>query len=114
MTTSDIQPVETLIVTIKRQRVILSADLARIYGVPTKALNQAVRRNADRFPPEFMVRITRREADRISRLRSQSVTLKRGTHAKYAPLGFTEHGAIATARRLTPSSLSVPAPTMGT
>lgn len=53
MTASDIERVEDVIVTVRRRRVILSADLARIYGVPTKALNQAIRRNADRFPPDF-------------------------------------------------------------
>lgn len=97
MPNTEIEPVENLIVTIRRQRVILSADLAKIYGVPTKALNQAIRRNADRFPPDFVLRISRAEADRIGRLRSQSVTLKRGTHAKYESLGFTEHGAIMAA-----------------
>lgn len=94
---AEIEPAENLIVTIRRQRVILSADLARICGVPTKALNQAIRRNAERFPPDFVLRISRAEADRIGRLRSQSVTLKRGRHAKYEPLGFTEHGAIMAA-----------------
>jgi hypothetical protein len=97
MTTTDAEPVENLIVTIRRQRVILSADLARIYGVPTKVLNQAIRRNAERFPHDFVLRISRAEADRIGRSRSQSVTLKRGSNVKYAPLAFTEHGAIMAA-----------------
>lgn len=97
MTASDIEPVEDLIVTVRRRRVILSADLARIYGVPTKALNQAIRRNADRFPPDFALRVSRADVDRIRRLRSQSVTLKQGVHAKYDSLGFTEHGAIMAA-----------------
>jgi hypothetical protein len=100
MTTTDAEPVENLIVTIRKHRVILSADLARIYGVPTKALNQAIRRNVERFPPDFVLRVTRAEADRIARLRSQTVTLESGTHAKYETLGFTEHGAIMAALRL--------------
>ncbi len=100
MTTTDTEPVENLIVTIRKHRVILSADLARIYGVPTKALNQAIRRNVERFPPDFVLRVTRAEADRIARLRSQTVTLESGTHAKYETLGFTEHGAIMAALRL--------------
>lgn len=91
---AEIEPAENLIVTIRRQRVILSADLARICGVPTKALNQAIRRNAERFPPDFVLRISRAEADRIGRLRSQSVTLKRGQHLKYRPFVFTEHGIL--------------------
>jgi len=71
--------------------VIVDADLALIYGVSTKALNQAVRRNADRFPKDFMFHLT---ADEAARLRSQSVTLKRsrGQHRKYLPHAFTEHG----------------------
>ena len=97
MTTTDAEPVENLIVTIRKHRVILSADLARIYSVPTKALNQAIRRNVERFPPDFVLRVTRAEADRIARLRSQTVTLESGTHAKYETLGFTEHGAIMAA-----------------
>lgn len=65
--------------------------------MPTEALNQAVRRNSDRFPLDFVLRISRADVDRIRRLRSQSVTLKQGDHAKYESLGFTEHGAIMAA-----------------
>jgi hypothetical protein len=59
------------ILTIRRQKVILDSDLARIYGVETKTLNQAVKRNADRFPAEFMFRLTPQE---VMDLRSQFVT----------------------------------------
>jgi hypothetical protein len=82
---------EGSIVTIRGEGVILDSALARLYGVETKALNQAVRRNRRRFPPDFMFELTREEASRL-RLRSQSVTLKRGQHRKYPPLAFTEQG----------------------
>ncbi|MGH8863631.1 MAG: ORF6N domain-containing protein [Burkholderiales bacterium] len=81
---------------LRRQRVLFDADLAELYGVPTKALNQAVRRNQRRFPPGFLLRISTRE---WAALRSQFVTLEngRGRHRKYLPLAFTEHGAIMAA-----------------
>jgi hypothetical protein len=76
---------------IRGQRVMLDSDLADLYQVPTKALNQAVRRNTDRFPQDFMFQLTEEEA---AVLRSQIVTLEkgRGRYPKYAPLAFTEHG----------------------
>ncbi len=76
---------------VRGQRVLLDEDLARLYGVEVKALNQAVRRNAERFPDDFLIRLTPEEA---SRLRSQSVTLEtgRGRHRKYPPTAFTEQG----------------------
>jgi hypothetical protein len=88
-----------MIRTIRAQRVILDADLARIYDVPTKALNQAVKRNAKRFPPDFLFQLTAEEADS---LRSQIVTLKsgRGQHRKFLPYAFTENGAIMAANVL--------------
>ena len=70
--------IESLIVTVREHRVILAPDLATIYGVPTKALNQAVKRNADKFPTDFMFGLTLREAEGIRHSRSQIVTLKRG------------------------------------
>ena len=78
---------------------ILDADLARIYCVPTKRMNEQVRRNAERFPPDFLFRLTANEADS---LRSQIATLKsgRGQHRKYLPNAFTEHGAIMAANVL--------------
>jgi hypothetical protein len=85
---------DRLIYEIRGQKVMLDSDLAQIYGVKTKALNQAVRRNAGKFPPDFVCRLTEDEAKTIQRLRSQFVTLKRGQHLKYLPYAFTEHGAI--------------------
>ena len=79
------------------QRVILDSDLSAVYGVQTRALNQAVKRNPCRFPPEFVFQLTAEEAADVLRLRSQSVILKphRGHHRKYLPNAFTEHGALA-------------------
>ena len=67
-----------LIHPVREQRVILDADLAAIYGVETRVLNQAVKRNADRFPPEFAFQLTREEAAAAVASRSQFVILKRG------------------------------------
>jgi hypothetical protein len=75
MARSDIVRVDPLIVTVRRQRVILAADLASVYGVATRALSQAVKRNANRFPEDFAFRLTRGEAQDIQRSRSQSVIL---------------------------------------
>lgn len=85
------------ILTFRDQKVILDADLALLYGVPTKALNQAVKRNMARFPADFIFQLGRDEAEEGRRLRSQSVTLKRGQHIKHLPYAFTEHGAIMAA-----------------
>ena len=71
---------------------MLDADLAELYSVPTKALNQAVKRNIQRFPRDFMFRLTLEEGGAIWRSRSQSVTLKRGDNIKYLPYAFTEQG----------------------
>jgi len=90
--------IENLIRVVRDQRVMLDSDLAMLYGVATKALNQAVKRNADRFPADFMFRLTDEEA---SALRSQIVTSKPGRGGKrYAPYAFTEHGAIMAANVL--------------
>lgn len=81
-----------LIIVIRGERVMLSDDLAALYGVPTKALAQAYRRNLDRFPPDFAFQLTREETQALQALRSQSVTLKRGQHIKHLPFAFTEQG----------------------
>ena len=67
--------------------VILDRDLAEMYGVETRVLKQAVRRNIDRFPDDFMFELTKKEQDF---LRSQFVTLKRGQHSKYPPFAFVD------------------------
>lgn len=89
--------IEPLIHVIRGHRVILDRDLATIYGVQTKVLNQAVKRNREKFPEDFMFQLDREEAEERGRLRSQIVTLKRGEHRKYLPYAFTEHGAIMAA-----------------
>jgi hypothetical protein len=91
------KPLESLILTIRGQKVLLDADLAVIYGVPTKVFNQAIKRNAERFPEDFCFRLTLEEAETVQRSRSQIVTLKRGQNVKYLPHAFTEHGAIMAA-----------------
>jgi hypothetical protein len=86
-----------LIRVIRGHRVMLDADLAALYGVETRVLIQAVKRNLERFPPHFMFQLTLEEA-RASR--SQSVILnaesrsRRGTNIRYLPYAFTEHGAL--------------------
>lgn len=100
MATNELVPIEDLIITLRGQRVILADDLARIYGVQTKALNQAIKRNIGKFPSDFMLQLTWEEAKVLHRLRSQFVTLKRGHHMKYRPYAFTEHGAIMAANAL--------------
>jgi hypothetical protein len=82
----------SLIYLLRGEKVLLSEHLAELYAVPVKVLNQAVKRNIDRFPDDFMFQLTRDEADAILRLRSQTVTLKRGEHIKYLPYAFTEQG----------------------
>jgi hypothetical protein len=81
---------------VRAQRVILDSELARIYGVETRILNQAVKRNAERFPNDFRFQLTTAET---AASRSQSVTLKRGRgqNIKFLPYAFTGHGAIMAA-----------------
>jgi phage regulator Rha-like protein len=84
--------VQNKIYTIRGIQVMLDSDLAKFYGVETKVLNQAVKRNRERFPFEFMFQLNEEDSEL---LRSQFVTLKtssRGTHRKYLPYVFTEQG----------------------
>jgi hypothetical protein len=81
------------------QKVILDSDLARIYGVPTKALNQAVKRNKKRFPGDFVFRLTSAEVAALNR--SQIVTGSiRHRDPRFRPYAFTEHGAVMAANVL--------------
>ena len=96
--------IRSRILTIRGVQVILDRDLAELYGVPTKALNQAVKRNIDRFPDRFMFQLTKDEVSNLrsqivtsnvdTSLRSQIVTLNKGQgqHLKYMPYAFTEQG----------------------
>lgn len=83
--------VEQNILLIRGHRVMLDADLAKLYGVTTKRLNEQVQRNKKRFPSDFMFQLTLED---VERLRSQFATLKtgRGQHRKYRPYVFTEQG----------------------
>ena len=83
--------IESRIVLLRGQKVMLDSELAELYGVATKVLIQAIKRNIERFPADFMFQLTVEEADL---LRSQIVTLKtgRGRHRKYLPYAFTEQG----------------------
>ena len=100
--TDPLADVASRILVVGGQRAILDSDLARLYGVSTKAFNQAVRRNRTRFPADFLIELTNQE---VARLRSQFVTLNtgRGAHRKYRPMAFTEHGAIMAATILNSS-----------
>jgi hypothetical protein len=87
--------VQSRIREIRGTKVILDSDLAQLYGVETRALNQAVRRNVDRFPEDFVFQLTLEEQ---SRLRSQSVISNGGRGGRrYLSYAFTEHGAMMAA-----------------
>jgi len=101
----EIVPIERIagsIYLLRGQRVMLDFDRAGLYGVATRIPNQAVKRNTMRFPDDFMVQLSKNEAERISQIvttspgaqrsRSQIVTLKRGHNIKYRPYAFIEQG----------------------
>ena len=89
-TTALLPQIQSRILQIRGRQVILSHDLAQLYGVPTGQLNQAVRRNLKRFPPDFMMVLTRRES---ANLRSQFVISSSGHGGtRYRGLAFTEQG----------------------
>ncbi len=90
--------VEGVIHTIRGERVILDADLAKLYGVETKALNRAIQRNREKFPPDFLFQVTSQEH---KSLRCQIGTSNVGRGGRrYLPFAFTEHGAIMAANVL--------------
>jgi phage regulator Rha-like protein len=87
--------VESRILFLRHQRVILDSDIAELYGVPVKVLNQQIKRNQRRFPLDFVFQLTPKEQ---AVLRSQIVTSKDGRGGRrYLPHAFTEHGAIMAA-----------------
>ena len=88
-----VAPVESRIFVQRGQKVILDSDLAELYGVPVKRLNEQVKRNRERFPQDFMFQLS---AEEEQSLRSQNATSKRGGR-RYLPYAFTEHGAIMAA-----------------
>jgi ORF6N domain len=112
------ESLESLIFVVRNQRVILDADLARLYGVTTKVFNQAVKRNVSRFPKDFAFQLTTAE---VTNMRSQTVTSNRETledyedtknrsqivtgsqkhrDPRFRPWAFTEHGAVMAANIL--------------
>jgi phage regulator Rha-like protein len=87
--------VESRILLLRHQRIILDADIAELYGVPVKVLNQQIKRNQKRFPADFVFQLSTKEYEA---LRSQFVTSKeRRGGRRYLPYAFTEHGAIMAA-----------------
>lgn len=91
--------IDSMIRSIRGVRVMLDSDLAKIYGVPTFRFNEAVKRNKERFPTDFMFQLT---AEENASLRSQFAILEtgRGRHRKYRPYAFTEYGALMAANIL--------------
>jgi hypothetical protein len=111
-----VEQIEPRILTLRARRVILDADLAELYGTTTKAFNQAVKRNQERFPGDFMFRLTAEEVAEVrsqatpANMRSQTVTSSPKSHGgrRYLPYAFTEHGAIMAASVLnTPRAIDV-------
>jgi hypothetical protein len=88
------QRLENVIRTLRGQRVILDSDLAQVYGVPTKRLNEAVKRTPEKFPLDFAFLLKPQE---VASLRSQIATSKGRGGRRYVPRAFTEHGAIMAA-----------------
>src|SRR3989442_14601429 len=109
---ANIEPIGRVIRVIRGQRVILDSDLAKIYGVTTKRLNEQVKRNRQRFPEDFMFRLTGDEGESLQSSRSQIATGSESnlwsqvatsrTHGgrRYLPYAFTEHRAVMTANVL--------------
>src|SRR5436190_11098567 len=94
-----LERIERSILLIRGEKVMLDSDLSVIYGVATKALNQAVKRNATRFPEDFMFRLTRDEVTELNR--SQIVTgSQKHRDPRFPPYAFTEHGALMLANIL--------------
>lgn len=100
---SPLLPIENLIYMIRGQQVMIDSDLAHLYNVETRALNQAVKRNIERFPEDFMFQLSKEETqnlesqDMVSNSKSQNVilnptTVKQGQNIKYRPYAFTENG----------------------
>jgi hypothetical protein len=97
MPETDLALIEQRIYTIRGVRVILDWDLAALYGVPTKRLNEQYRRNRKRFPEDFAFQLTAREANS---LRSQIATSSSRGGRRYRPYAFTEYGALMAANIL--------------
>ena len=110
---NQIATIASVIRTIRGQKVILDSDLAQIYGVPTKRLNEQVKRNISRFPSDFLFQLTDDEVENLSPMRSQFATASEPSktirsqnataykrNVRFLPYGFTENGAIMAANVL--------------
>ena len=120
MTQPQSDPLSGRILTIRGQRVILDSDLARLYGVPTFRFNEAVKRNAGKFPEDFRFQLTRDEHDNLksqsvmskaegvggnsSKRNSSQFAMSSRRGASYRPWAFTEHGAVMAANVLRSST----------
>jgi len=101
----EVHRIERAILWIRKRRVMLDTDLAALYGVPTKVLNQAVKRNKERFPPDFMFRLNRREKEKVV---TDCDHLGRLRYSPSLPQAFTEHGAVMLASVLnSPKAIEV-------
>jgi len=93
-----VEVIATRILELRGKKVMLDRDLAKLYGVKVKRLNEQVKRNRKRFPDDFMFQVTKEEIDSLRsqnvtlNSRSQFATLKQGKNIKYLPYAFTEHG----------------------
>lgn len=98
MSTPPLQPlIQSRILSLRSQRIMIDADLAQLYGVPTKALNQAVKRNAARFPHDFMFQLNSAEKTEVV---TNCDHLQKLKFSKALPFAFTEYGAVALANVL--------------
>ena len=94
-----VERIERAILSIRGEKVMLDSDLAELYGVETRVLNQAVKRNADRFPEDFMFQLT---VDEVVKLNRSQIVIGSQKHRdpRFPPYAFTEHGALMLANVL--------------
>jgi ORF6N domain-containing protein len=96
-----VEVIERRIFSLRGHRVLLDQDLAKLYGVQLKRLNEQVKRNRDRFPEDFMFQLTLEEGRAVHAVRSQNATLQNpAQHLRFPPYVFTEHGAMMLANVL--------------
>jgi hypothetical protein len=91
-----VEDVTRAILVLRGQRVLIDSELAALYGVTTKRLNEQVKRNAERFPDDFIFRLTRTETEALNRSQIATSSQKH-RHPRFLPFAFTEHGAIMAA-----------------
>jgi hypothetical protein len=99
-TSATVPAIDSVIHTLRGERVILDADLANIYGVETRTLNQAIKRNLDKFPPDFLIQLTGNEVSALNRSQIVTGSSQRHRDPRSRPYAFTEHGAIMAANIL--------------